>query len=164
MNLFSKIKFKWREPKAFVEIKNKMEAKKQKWWYPIITFTVVVALTLTLRHFALLTGKIPAPLKISILLAVSLGIFLAYIVPWLNKLCPTEIRITDKFINVIRGDRNNIYKWHKIKSFNFNKIQDMDILELVHKHRHVIKLAIDENIQINELEDYLKSIGLAKEQ
>jgi len=164
MKLSSKIKFQWREPKAFVAIKNKMEAKKQKWWYPIITFTVVVALTLILRHFALLTGKIPAPLDISILLAVSLGLFLAYVVPWFNKLCPTGIRITDKSISVIRGDRNNIYKWNKIKSFNFNKIQDMNILELVHKNRYVTKLAIDESIQINELEDYLNNTGLAKEQ
>ena len=125
----------------------------------VLIITIIMLLVWYMSY--LNPQKKPISFETALYLSISLGIFLGYIVPWFIKLCPVNIRITNKSITMIRGNRNNIYKWVNITSFSFESIQDLNILQLLYKNGRIIEVAIGENIQKSELKDFFERIGLA---
>ena len=107
MALFTKVRIKWREPKVFVAERDRRERMTTIWWQQIIGVGIVASTIMPVWYLATLNPKKnPPSIQIALLLAIFLGVFIVYIVPWIVRLCPSEIKLTDDAVIVTQGNRH----------------------------------------------------------
>ena len=127
MKLFPKVLYKWNEPKLFATKRKKEENNQQRWWQKALFIPGSLLLCMTLWYLSRFDpNKDPVSFEVAISISTSLGIFLGYVVPWLNLFITPEIKVTEKFI----GRQQHILPWDKVESFSFYKDQELDILKL----------------------------------
>ena len=104
---FPRTLVKWREPKAFVEaIYESEERHLRPWIRPgLVGLCVLGAIALSYIR-RLDPSKTPAPFPAALVLGLFLGVFVVYVVPAINRRCPSEVKI---FTNCICRMRGNEY-------------------------------------------------------
>ncbi len=101
---------RWKEPKGFVEVIDHYKDRKVRWWIQPVCVLLVVGLSLLQWYLAKLNpNKHPLPLHQALSLMFLVGYFLAYIVPWINRRCPSEGRITSRAIIRFRGNHSQFF-------------------------------------------------------
>jgi hypothetical protein len=94
------------------------------------------------------------------MLAIFLGLFLVYIVPWIIRFCPSEIKLTDDALFMLRGNRHQSTKWKDIKSFAFAEKCGFQVLRLNLCKGGDLELGIDSSVQEAEIRLFLEGLGV----
>jgi hypothetical protein len=159
MPLFPKVRFKWREPKALVEVRDYHERRAFLWWHGILGVAGVAILMMPVWYLATLNPKKSPPnFGIALLLAIFLGVFLVYIVPWIIKFCPSEIRLTDNALVILRGNRHRAVKWKEIRSFTFANKDGSQVLRLNLYRGGELEIGLDPIAPSSEIQEFLQTV------
>ena len=162
MAFVPKVRLKWREPKGFVEERDCRERKAAIWWQQIVGIAIVVILMMPVWFLATLNPKKnPPSFEIALMLAIFLGIFLVYLVPWIIRFCPSEIKLTDDALFVLRGNRHRSAKWKDISSFTFAEECGFQVLRLNLCKGGDLELGLDSSVQEAEVRLFLEGVGVS---
>lgn len=161
-----KVYFGWKEPKAYLQLKDRHELPQTRRAQPFL-FIYVMALFMFSLMFkwwvAQKAGK-PAPSLVeSAVVAVGLSAFLVYGVPWIVLECPSLIRIREKTIARTRGSSNLYLHFRKLDSFCWIPMRQWFVLRFKRKSGRPTSLAVPMDVPRNELTSFLEERGLRKE-
>ncbi len=113
MGLLPKLAFKWREPKQYVAARDARIRLGRRWWSDLPLVAIVGAMLLATWYLATLNPKKhPPSFEVAVLLGFALGVFLVYVVPWINRLCPSEIKFFEMTMLTTTDDATKEYHKH----------------------------------------------------
>jgi len=104
------------------------------------------------------------PPGITVLVALMLGVFYAYVVPWLYRFETSEVIVAEKWIRLLSGDKPNDLRYEKMSSCQIvsHEIegQKISILAVVWKKGGTTILGIDPSVSIQDLQRVLSERGV----
>ena len=131
MAFFPKKHLQWREPKAFLQLKDAEERAKRRWWHlPFATLLVAAMMMLNWYLARFDPRRHPFPFNTALMMAVGSGIIFSYGLTWIITLCPSEIRLYDTFISLVRGNSHWRIKYSKLEYFSWRMTQEHTTLIL----------------------------------
>ena len=164
MSFFSKLAFKWREPKQYVAARDARIRLGRRWWSDLPLVAIVGAMLLATWYLATLNPKKhPPSFEVAVLLGFALGVFLVYVVPWINRLCPSEVKFFEKSFLVSRGNSHRTGKWKDVSSWGMTKQDSYDILIWRTKRGVKISVALDESLDHSELSTFFCDLNIPRE-
>lgn len=164
MPLFPKTRFKWKEPRAFLKIKDGYEKSHTMVWYTLVWTVVAAAGMMLIWYLATLDPKKEPPsASVALLLSLFFGVFMAVILPWITRLCPSEVKVTDRFIHMARGSRNVILHWKQVTAYRLDSLDGMTVLQLGGGTGGLLIVALSDEVDAEELARFLESVGLKKD-
>ena len=110
----------------------------------------------------LVPSRTPPSFEVALMLSCGLGIFLFFLLPPLIRLCPSEVKLTERGITVYQGSAQLVVAWAEVESFTGLRDGDTELLRLHSKRRGDIDLALDAGVSRTELKAFLASRGLAE--
>ena len=165
MGFLAKTKFNWREPHEIAKERDISEARNWKWWHAVITFVISAGFGMLIWWGATLNPKkSPPSLEVALLLAMGLGVFLGYVLPWLSRRGPRRgprgIKLTDKGIMIFRSGNISVIPWKHIVSFRIEEYRHHPMLCFEHTKWPAISIAVEESIKIDEVQEFLIETGI----
>ena len=152
---------KWREPKNVRHAREKITIRSASHTRRLI-YILITSGALILPWCAAKLNPVknhPWPLSIAMPVALASGVFFVYGMPWLRRLCPSLIRVTDRGILAVIGNRGQIWKYKDIQkcSLASNEIGDetVSVLAITSSRGKTTLLGIDESVAIDELTQIL---------
>ncbi|MDD4060234.1 MAG: hypothetical protein PHW08_05980 [Kiritimatiellae bacterium] len=113
--LIPKAILKWKEPKLIRKVKNEMEQRAQSPWFkPGVVVVWAGLLMLNWWVGKQDPTKAPPSLPYALALAMGGGVFVAYVVPWVYRLCPAYVQVFDHGIARSCGDSGAVWKFKDI--------------------------------------------------
>lgn len=159
MRLFPKVYYKWREPKAFLKMHRAFREKNRKWWAkPLTALGVIFAL---IAKTAIEVGKIPHNLSNEsiwalIVLLLFTGVFMAYLMPWIYGLIPTEIAFKDKKITKVGGG-DPVWKYTDILQFEWRFSDKFYTLVLIKRSGEIDFIGVPLGVDTDAVSDFLST-------
>src|SRR5690606_10002446 len=98
-------------------------------------------------------------IDIAIVLAFTLGILLYYLMPWVARLCPSEVKLTDKGLMTKRGPMR-AWSWKDIISFNFTRRHGCRVMLLETRKGKTIEIGMGDYVSQDEVKQFLTSLGI----
>src|SRR5256885_732542 len=115
--LIQKTYLKWREPRIVRRAVAAQAARAESWWSrPVAALIVAVLLIISWGIAHLNPQKNPSSVWFMIHLSIGGGLAAVYLLPLLFQLCPSEVRVTEKAITRIIGNRVSYWPYNKIHS------------------------------------------------
>jgi len=109
-------------------------------------------------------AKNAPPLQLLVPIAIGAGLFYVYVFPWLLRLTPFTIRITDQGIMWVNGNRGGTWKYDDIQACSIatEKIDGemIRVLAVTRSHDKTTMLGIDDSISLEELINVLLEHGV----
>jgi hypothetical protein len=162
MALLPKVRIKWREPKALVMQRDSRVRTTVIWWQQAVGVVIITIIMMLVWYLATLNPKkSPPSFEIALILAISLGVFLVYIVPWIVRLCPSEIKLTDDAVIVTQGNRHRWAKWKDIGSCILGERDGFQVIRLHLRKGHVLELGLDSTVDLPEIQRFLQGVGVS---
>jgi len=125
MYLFEKKSLEWREPKAFVRIRDAHEQSLSRWWQKPLYVAVGMGILIGLWGFAhLLPDRRPQPFYVLLLGGLPVCLFLAYVPSWVNRHSPSTIGFFKTELVLVRGDFMRRVKYADIESFDIEEANE----------------------------------------
>jgi hypothetical protein len=120
MRILPKKYFRWKEPKAFLRLNDAFEKAKARWWIqPLVALGSALFPLLSWYLARLHPSKTPPSFETVLPLALGFGVIMAYGVPWINRLCPSEVCFMDTVLTRQRGNGNQRGEYKKFESFEW---------------------------------------------
>lgn len=154
--------FSWREPKAFLRLKDLHERPAARRIQPLVL--LIIAGLVLLRwwidkqkhlHRESIWEILPAVLAVAALIA--------YGVPWITSKCSSYVKVRDKYIIRMRGNSNLQIHFKKTESFRWIPMQQWALLRLASSSGRSFTLCVPLEISRPELDSFLQQHGLRKE-
>lgn len=165
MGLFQKTRFKWREPSEFLKIRDTQEAAGLRWWHRPTGVFVCSLFGMFAWYLATLNPENDPPSFVEALpLFILLGVFYIYIIPFINRLCPSEARVLEKAFSLVRGSRNLYVKWTDVSAHRFDQLRHIHVLQLALKNGRSVTIGLDPAIAREELGSFLESVDVRAEE
>jgi hypothetical protein len=118
MSLFERATLKWREPKEFLELHQKYESARARWWARPGAALFTAALVFGNWYLSTLDPhKSPVDAGTALVGCLGLGIFLVYVVPLLNRFCPSEVKLYSKCLLKGQGSFNRVVAFKEMASY-----------------------------------------------
>ena len=131
MPLFSKPQFKWREPKAFLHIRDAEERASIRWWVRPVAALFITLMVLAQWYVARFNPhKHPPEFHVALVMAILAGSFFAYVFDWIITLCPAEVRLSETHVSRVRGNTNRAFKYADIEYFAWRVTEGITTLVL----------------------------------
>ncbi len=163
MPLSPKAVFEWREPRVITKQRDQRDSLKWRWWQGPMWIGITIVGMMPIWYLAKLNPhKHPPPIQHAIAAAAFLGVLLTYTVPWINRLFPSYIRLTEKKIMLLRGGHVSVFLWRDIASFEFSEVEGFKVLRLVLNQGHDTMMGVNEITSIEKLEEFLIGRGLPR--
>lgn len=153
----------WKEPKAFALTSDRYEKRRMPWWVQPLCAIAVVGLNLLCWYLATLNPhKHPLPLNQALPIILTLGLFIAYVFPWLCRLCPAEVRITRSKIVRTCGNSHRIVAFKKITGFKWfeNPNQGYFMLQVNRQKGASYFYGVPDSVTRDKVDALLKQVGL----
>jgi hypothetical protein len=120
MRIFPKKYFRWKEPKAFLRLNDALEKSLTRWWVQPLCALGGSALPFVSWYLARFDpSKNPPSFEVVLPLGLCFGVFMAYGIPWINRLCPSDVRFFKKHFLRQRGNINRHLDYKKYESFRW---------------------------------------------
>lgn len=128
-NLFwQKAYFKWKEPKAFLRVRDAEERTQLRWWIQPLAVLVMVILLLFIWYVNRFNPrKHQSSLSITLIRSVLGAIFFAYAWPWIISFCPSEVRLRETYLIRLRGNSNQQITYSRMEYFAWSSTTDWNI-------------------------------------
>jgi hypothetical protein len=163
MLFLPKVAFKWREPKQYLAARDLRDRIGRRWWRDLPLVAIVGAMMLPLWYLATLNPKKhPPSFEVAVLLGFALGVFLVYVVPWMNRLCPSEVKFFTKSFLVSRGNNHRTGEWKDVSSWDLTKQDSYDILTWRTKRGLKISVALDGSMDHPELTTFFQNLNIPR--
>lgn len=104
----------------------------------------------------------PPPFHEALPLSILFGVFMAYGVPWMVRLCPSQVRITEKFLVLMRGNQQRMVMWNEVRAHRFDRLEDVDVLQLALQNGSALAIGLDESVQAEEFGRFLEGVGVPR--
>jgi hypothetical protein len=165
MGVLQKTRFKWREPAEFLRVRDAQEAAGLRWWHRPIA-ALICSLFGVLVWFLATLNPENEPLSFieAFPLFILLGVFYVYIIPFINRLCPSDARVLEKAFSLVRGSRNFYVKWTDVSAYRFDHLQGVYVLQLALKNGRSAAIGLAPEINRNELGNFLASVNVRAEE
>jgi hypothetical protein len=132
------------------------------WWQQAVGVVIITIMMMLVWYLATLNPKkSPPSFEIALILAISLGVFLVYIVPWIVRFCPSEIKLTDDAVIVTQGNRHRWAKWKDIGSCTLDDRDGFQVIRLHLRKGHVIEIGLDSTVGLPEIQRFLQGVGVS---
>jgi hypothetical protein len=172
--LVAKTYLKWNEPRVIRQAVRRASAAalttRQKLLLRLGRPCLVVCIAAIMMPFWLLGRKYPLPhehappLWAAVLLALSLGVFLTYVVPWLNRLCPSSIKVRGDGILRQTAYGVTVWKYRDMSGYNISPFQtdagEASVLAIIKHKGKTVYIGIPESVPLGELERVLSERGV----
>jgi len=113
---FPKARLKWKEPGAFRRIKRELEKRTiSPWFQPGVAVFQSVFLLGMWWSARFNPSKHPPPFQVALPLAIGFGLFCAYGIPWIYRLCPSYVQVFDEYVSRSAGSATSIWKFRDIE-------------------------------------------------
>ena len=156
MASFSKARFRWREPPDYVAWRDRQSVDSGKWWAGLVGTSAVCGVMMMLWFLAgFMPGRTPPSPALALMLSAGLGLFLSYLLPPLLRLCPSEVKLTERGIVVYRGSTQTRFAWSKVEGFEFREACEQELLCLRLRDGGLVELALDPGIPRAGLDAFL---------
>lgn len=163
MPLFPKVILEWQEPRVITKQRDQQNSLKWRWWQGPMWIGITIAGMMPIWYLAKLNPhKSPPPVQHAIASAAFLGVFLTYIVPWMIRLFPVCIRLTEQKMMLFRGNQGSVFLWSNIASFEFSEVEGFKVLRLVLKQGRDTTVGVDKIIPLEKLEEFLIGKGISR--
>lgn len=161
MTLFPKFIFKWREPREFANERDSLARKTSKWWHQFLGIAICMVLMLLLWFLASLNPRNDSPtFGFAFLLAILYGIVVVYVLPWIIRVCPTWIGLTDKDLRMVRGNTARSVKWRDVEFFRLSEGYGFTILRLEFRRGGELKIGVDSSVPPDDIRLFLLDVGV----
>lgn len=121
---FPSARLKWKEPRLVLRAKEILEEQALTWWAkPALVFGVAGLFMLQWALARLNPARHPLALARALPLAFGGGLFFAYAVPWLYRLCPSEIRVYGHGITRSQGNGAVLWRYPDLERCELAEIQ-----------------------------------------
>src|SRR5438445_4852009 len=115
--LIPKRYLRWREPKIVRRTRETIVEKTlPRWVRPLGALIGTGLWLLVLFPGSLMNNNHAIPPGITVLVALMLGVFYAYVVPWLYRFETSEVIVAEKWIRLLSGDKPNDLRYEKMSS------------------------------------------------
>jgi hypothetical protein len=163
--LVPKTYLQWREPRAIRRTREDLAAKTlPPWGRPAIVAVVLGAVLLIWLLARLDPNKHPPGVHVPLSIGLLAGLFFVYLLPWLYRLAPSQILITDAGIRMVIGDGVSVWRYKDIHSCAIVSRdcngEKMAILALTGPAGENCLLGIAPSIAIEDLKRTLAQQGL----
>jgi hypothetical protein len=105
------------------------------------------------------------PLWVVVLLILSLGVFLTYVVPWLSRLCPSKIKVRKNGIYRETGSGVTVWKYGDMSGYRILPVQtdagEASVLAITNHKGQSVYIGIPESVPLEELRQVLSERGVA---
>ena len=120
MPFLQKKHFRWKEPKEFLRLQRGFEKSKVRWWHQPVAALFLFAMLMASWYGARLDpAKQPLPLHQVLPLALGVGVFLAYFIPWVSQFYTSHLYLYDTFLMRLRGNTQLRVQYDNIASFSW---------------------------------------------
>jgi hypothetical protein len=160
MKLCSTTYLRWREPTIVRQSRDAFDlAAVPVWERPILVF-VNVGVMLFVRYLTTLNpNKQPISFSTAVILGVLQGLGFFYLLPWVYRLVPCSVRMTDTGIILARGDHSRVWKYATIAKCEFVLEGEVTLLAIVSSGRSFI-IGIDPAVPVNDVRGVLEKHGV----
>lgn len=132
------------------------------WWQRAVGVVIITIMMMLVWYLATLNPKKnPPSFEIALILAISLGVFLVCIVPWIVRLCPSEIKLTDDAVIVTQGNGHRWAKWKDISSCTLDERDGFQVIRLHLRKGHILELGLDSTVDLPEIQRFLQGVGVS---
>jgi len=134
---FQKVSLKWNEPAELVAARDRKIQANERWWLQPAILIVFVAIMMLIQYFRIhhpVPGKHPPGLWVSLLLFIVMGLFIGYGIPWINRRCPSQIRMRPTFLTITRGQRVSYIHYKNLQNYSWSLEQNVLVLILHRKN------------------------------
>lgn len=155
MSIFPKKHFRWVESKSFAKDRRRQEIAALLWWHrPVAILITMTTLLLAWGMGHLDPTKTPPPWYFILPATPIAAVCFVYGLPWLNSLCPSEVRFFDKKLMRGQGNHHDHAKYTDIQSFSWKRVDGWLVLHLDLKKR-VLQLHVPDEISAEDLAVFL---------
>lgn len=132
------------------------------WWQRAVGVVIITIMMMLVWYLATLNPKKnPPSFEIALILAISLGVFFVCIVPWIVRLCPSEIKLTDDAVIVTQGNGHRWAKWKDISSCTLDERDGFQVIRLHLRKGHILELGLDSTVDLPEIQRFLQGVGVS---
>jgi len=131
-----KVRLKWDEPAELVASRDCKSKASEKWWLQPLCIVGFVAVMMPIQYLQIhypAPGKHPHGLLVSLLLFILWGLFIGYAIPWINRKCPSQVRMRASMITVTRGQRVSYIYYKHLLGYSWSLDENMLVLILHRK-------------------------------
>jgi len=154
--------FSWREPKAYLRLKDKHERPAARRLQPLVL--LIIAGLILLRWWIDKQRHIPRESFWEFLpLTLAVAALIAYGIPWVTTKCPSYVKVRNKYIIRMRGSSNLQIAFEKTESFRWIPMPQWSLLRLTSKSSRHFSLCVPLKISREDLDSFLQQHGLRKE-
>ena len=153
-----KSQFKWREPEGFVRLIDEYERSRSRLTQPILValvFVLFIAPWFLPPHS---DQKRPS-FEVAVIIAFGGAVFLAYGVPKLIRMCPSEVTVRKGFMFRTRGNHAQL---KQLESFCWIPMREWLVLRLKLKSGKYSSIGVPLGFQREQLDSFLQERGLRK--
>ncbi|HXR04483.1 MAG TPA: hypothetical protein VN836_07230 [Verrucomicrobiae bacterium] len=156
-------RFTWKEPKAYLHLKDKNELPQLRRRQPLI-LALFFGLFMSQWWLAKTkSGSNRMPIEEAIAIILPVSTFFAYGIPWLAGKCPSQIIVNDRMICRTRGSSNRRVEFKNLASFRWIYMQQWAVLRFDLKSGRNNSVAVPLEVSHPELDAFLQERGLRKE-
>ena len=161
-----KIYFKWREPKAIVQMRNAEMDANLKWWTQPLVVVVTIPLVLLLWYLhRVVPGHQQSSFAAALFRGVAGGISFAYVVPWINKLCPSEVRLFYGYLYRTQGNTKSQVTYASMEYFAWREAAESAMLVVKQRKRNrEIFFGVPREMSKDAIQAFLVSRGVTLKQ
>jgi hypothetical protein len=161
VRLIPKKYFKWREPKPFLAILDEHERATRRWWHPVLALLIVTSLTMIHWGVARLNpAKHPPSWAAALLLSLSLGAIVGYLLPRLETKLRSEIAVFHRCILRSRLS-NQAIQFDRLRSFSWRTSEQFSTLILETREGRRIYIGVPPEVSVADLTSFLQERLLA---
>lgn len=163
MRLLPQKFFKWPEPKPYLNMQHAREQAEMKGWHRPLTVIAILLFVLISRYLArFIPDRDPPSFWVASALALGLGVFLVYFVPWINSRCPSEVCLLKH--HLVRAQGNSIRRipYADLGGFAFDDVSGpFVILALTHRKRRApIFIGMPPDLALEPVAKFLVAHGV----
>lgn len=163
--LIPKTYLKWTEPKLARRTSDALEkADLPRWFRPAATLLLSGLLLLNWFLATLNPQKNPLPFMQALPIALVGGVVFVYLFPLLYRLCPSYIRVTDRYISRVIGNHPSVWKYSEIQTCRIASERSeggINVLEITMQKGKTSILGIAPTVDLDELHRVLTERGVS---
>ncbi len=165
MNNPFKARFRWKEPAAYVKRRDQEQKKGDSRLATVLAVLVTSGVTMLIWFLATLDPKkTPPSFPAACIMSLFSGFFVALVIPWMNRLSPSLIRVTRSRFVVNRGQAMISLSWKEVASFHFDADDGVPVICVESAKGRKITVGLDPAVDYDALRQFLIERGVVTEQ